>query len=473
MTSVRCHCWRVISGFLLPAFLVSCIYSSQVDKDKFPTPDAYHRTKRGETKTEPLHPNWWRVFEDRTLEKLIAIAQRESLDIEKTVARINQAQAQLQFATGGFLPMIGIDANAGRQQRILSDQIRFTTNQFNISLAASYELNLGGKEFYTRDAAVYDLDAATLDLDAARISLTANVVEAYYLVVEQKAQLGLLDETIRNRADQLVVIEKRYFRGIASALDLYQARESLATAKDQRAEIIGRLKQAEHALAVLAGRFPGKLDHGTLSELPQRIVELPAGVPGQLLLQRPDLQAHYRRLLATDARVGEAIADHFPTIGLSGSIGENFDPTGFIWGVLAQLSAPLFQAGQVDANVKLREGILREQIADFKVTLIQAVKEVEDAIVAGAAARQRIRWLTERTEAAEGAVRMAMEQYSQGLVGYLNILTLERSLYAAQAQLIAARRGLISARVQLCRALGGGWQNPNERTTGSPTEEGV
>jgi NodT family efflux transporter outer membrane factor (OMF) lipoprotein len=285
-----------------------------------------------------------------------------------------------------------------------------------------------------------------------------------------------LDQTIKNRNRHVELVRRRYREGVVTALDLYQAQGNLAAAKAQKATFTNQLEVTENAIAVLLGGFPGKNVSGTLSRLPKTVVDVPEGLPADLLLQRPDLRAAQHRLMAADASVGQALADHFPSLTLSASVGYNFDPMGWIWNILGNLTAPLFQGRRISANVAMKRALLRQELASYKATLLKALKEVEDALVSGKELREQVRWQEAAVAAAEGALRMSLEQYAQGLISFLPVLTAEQSVYNARTSLITARRELISARIQLARSLGGSWMKkeqqkiqPTKATQGSNT----
>lgn len=451
-----------------------CIYSSQVDKRTTKVPARYARAEvHGAKKpterpsaAKPARPpgRWWRLFKDPQLDRLMSRALDDNFDLQIARAKVAQSRASLMAASSGWYPTIQAKGQASRSRSVFNapppiNARAFEQNNFQMSLQASYEIDLWGKVRYARQAAKYELEATENDLRAAYITVAANVADAYFLVVQQRALLKLLEQTIKNRDDQVKLVRQRYNTGVGRASDLYQALQLLAQAKDQQAKTKGALKKAEHALAVLVGQFPGKIRSGALDELPAAVIEPASGVPASLLMQRPDLRAAHERLLAADAKVGEALADHFPTISLSASVGGRFAPTGLLWNLLGQLLAPLFQGGKIEAERRRRDGLLAQQIASFRKTLTTAVKEVEDALVDGRALVERIEYVKQRVTAAEGALRLSTDQYAQGLSPYLDVLSAEQTLFSAQSDLIAARRDLLSARITLARSLGGSWMN--------------
>lgn len=463
-----------LGALLAPLLLLpACIYSSQVKADKFKLPGSFGDKTASQTQAKPVG-RWWQAFGNGELDRLVQIAFAESPDLEVARARIEAAGARLGGASAGWYPSLAVSGNMSRQRQVFNfggNPITFSQNSINLSLNASWEIDLWGKVRYARRAAQHNLRATHEELRAGYVSIAAGLTDAYYLAVQQRALIKLLDATIKSRESQVDLVRRRYQSGVSRADDLYQALQNLASAKAAREQSRGALRSAEIALAALVGRYPGQIDAGKLDKLPEKLFDLGAGVPAQLLKQRPDLRAAFQRLKAADQSVGAAFAAHFPTLNIGGSLGYVFQPgSGVIWSIFAGLTAPLFQGGAIDARYKESRAILREAVANFKKTLLNAVREVADAVARGEAIAARIKHINDRVTAAEGALRLSSDQYAQGLTLYLNVLLAEQALLGARTDLINARRELVSARVTLARALGGSWmdetikqQNERER----------
>ena len=446
---------------LLALLLSGCIHTSHVQETLPRAPKRFGADAAAKEAAEI--GRFWELFGDARLNRLVTRALTSSLTIEQAWARLDQARASLTAARAGWWPSISAKAEAGRSHMaavFASQSASFDRNTLAVSLGVSYEVDLWGKVRYAAKAAGLELEATEDDLRAAYLSVAAQLVDGYFLAAELRAQLALLDQTVESRTRHLELVERRYRSGVVTALDLYQAQQNLATARAQQHQFRQQLASAEHAIAVLAGEVPseGRALSGTLDRLPEQVRELPPGLPAQLLLRRPDLRAAQRRLDAADARVGQAVAGHYPSLTISGSVGYQFvDPAALVWNILGGLLAPIFEGQRVSAEVDLKEAQLRLALATYKAALLQALKEVEDALVSGQQVKERVRWLEEKVSAAEGALRMSTDLYAQGLVTFLQVLTAEESVYNAKRELISARRELVSARVQLARALGGGW----------------
>jgi NodT family efflux transporter outer membrane factor (OMF) lipoprotein len=276
--------------------------------------------------------------------------------------------------------------------------------------------------------------------------------------------LELTDRNIAAFADTLERVESRYREGLVPALDVYQSRQNLAAARSRRPEFEKALAAAEHALAVLLGRYPGRGIVEKDRELPPAVPDFPAGLPSELLARRPDVQAGLLRLQASDARIAAAIADCFPALRLTGSYGgqstelaDLLASGNIFWNLLLNIAQPLFDGGRRAAEVDRSRAVFRENLAAYHQSVLAAFREVEDALTAGRTVQERIARLGEREEASAAALRLALDRYLQGLSDFLPVLTAQGLHFDAQSQLLAARRQFIADRITLARALGGVW----------------
>ena len=462
---------RIVLAATLGLLTSGCVYSSQVKKEPLEPPKKFVGAPDAARAQVPSR--WLRAFATPQLDRLVRRALKHNLDLEAARARVDQARASLMLAGAGWYPRVTAKGEVGYSQSSLklpsmvpggeSTSTEVTRASYGMSLGVSYEVDLWGKVRFAHKAAKHDLAASSEDLAAARISIAAQLADAYFLAVELRAQISLLDSTIKNREANLELVKRRYGEGMVTALDIYQAEEILARARAQRTTYQQRVRTTEHAVSVLAGQFPKAGITGTLERLPRKVRDVPPGLPAQLLLRRPDLRAAHLRLMASDARVGQAVAGHYPSLTLSASIGASFDPTSLLWNLLAGLTAPLFEGRRVEAQVNQQKALLRLQLITYKSTLLRAVREVEDALATGQTLRRKVVFLERRVEASRRAMRLATHQYRQGLTSYIVVLTAQNSTYTAQAELLSARRELISSRIQLVRALGGGW-SPDSKT---------
>jgi len=423
-----------------------------------------------------IEGRWWERFGDPKLNSLMEEALAANLGIAGAWARLDQARALVGAERSALFPRLDVTASRGRiKQRAISGVgPSITTDTFRLSAAAGYEIDLWRKLGSRTGAAKLEARATGEDLKTLYISLSAEVADLYFLIIEQTAQLELTDRTIEAFEDTLDRVERRYRAGLVPALDVYQSRQNLAGARAQRPVFAANLEAAEHALAVLMGRAPEEalpLASSALADPPG----FAAGLPSDLLTRRPDLRAAYLRLAAADKRVAAAVADRFPSFSLSGELGgastkltDILQTPNIFWNVFVQAAMPVIDGARRRSEVTRSEEALRQALADYRQAVLNALKEVEDALSRSRATAERIAMLGQRVAASEGAHRLALDSYMQGIGDYLPVLDAQKRLFDARSALLEARRQLVSDRISLARALGGGW--PDELVDKGPAE---
>lgn len=415
-------------------------------------------------KSDPGVPieRWWETFRDEKLNALMKEAFSNNLDLAGAYARLDQFESVYRSTRAAQRPSVD-----GKGEWTREDTPGFfgnnTGNSYRLSLAAAFELDLWQKLRSRAKAAHLEAEASRDEVEALYLTLSAQLVDNYYLAVEQRAQLELTDRTIESFSDTVERVERRYREGLVPALDLYQARQNLAGAKSRRPLFESALAQSEHSLAVLLGRYPDSETAGDVVELPETPAAFPSGLPSSLLPRHPDVEAALLRLKAYDARIAAAVADRFPSFNLMGNWGDSSiafstgDIEGEFWNILVNAALPIIDGGRRRGEVKRTQAVFRENLALYHKTVLTAFQEVEDALVRNRTTEERITRLKERVEAADAALRLSMERYIQGLSDYLPVLTAQILNFDAKSDLLAARRQLISDRVSLARALGGEW----------------
>lgn len=407
---------------------------------------------------------WWESFGDPALDALMAEMFAQNLELERAFARLEQARAQVRSVRSARLPFAAIEGERGRlmQPSFAGD---FTGDNQRLAAAAGFEIDLWGKLASRSKAARKEAQATLEELQTLYLGLSAELAGAYYLAVEQRSQIELAEHTVASFADTLTRVESRYRLGLVPALDVYQARQTLAAAQAARHVFEANLASAEHAIAVLLGRYPDRETAGTLATLPTLPEAFAVGLPAQLVGSRPDLRAALRRVEAADARVAAAIADRFPSLNLIGSYGSSRQDfsTGLIagdfWSLLGSLALPVVDGGRRRAEVDHGRAVLREAMGRYRLAVLGAFREVEDTLAANWAGQRRIARLEETEAATSAALRLSMDRYLNGLTDYLPVLTSQRSHVEVQSRLLAARRQLIAERIGLARALGGEWMS--------------
>lgn len=453
---------RLTTVLLLLSLVSACsLHRPQPLESPVSVPGAYHQAPQ-QTSLRPAERPWWLAFADDTLNALLSEAFTANYDLAQAVARLQQAQAVQHAARAPRLPSLDAQGQA-RRENAPSVFGEHTGTSYSLSLAAAYEIDLWQKIAGRAQAAEFDRQAAWNETQTLLLSLSAHIADLYYLAAEQRSQLALTDAMISAFNDIALRVEERYRQGLVPALDVYQARQNLENARARRPQHERSLAQAEHALAVLLGRYPGALPAGALIVLPQTPAAFPAGLPSSLLARRPDVQAALLRVQAADARIGAAIAERFPAINLLAGYGYSNtsfainDISGTFWNLILNAAQPLFDAGRRKAEVARNEALFRERLAAYHATVLGAFREVEDALAANRTSELRIAGLEKETLAAAASLRLAQDRYLSGLSDYLPVLAAQSAHINSQSQLLVARRQLISDRITLARALGGTW----------------
>ena len=455
----------MIRGLLFAAMLsamVGCTLHepSPVTLPVDPPPE-YLESREGGMTNAPTE-RWWLAFQDEQLNRLMEELFRQNLELTQLIARLDQVESLVRINRSAQLPFLSSDGSLSRsQQPGLNDD--FIGNTEQLSLVAGFELDLWGKLKARTKAAQLDYAAGQEDLQTLYIGLTARLADLYFLAVEQRAQMALNDQLVASYVDTEQRVERRYRLGLAPAIDMYQSRQTQTAARSIRYLYEARLAEAEHAISVLLGRYPEQNKNGSLAELPAAPNLPGVGIPADLLNNRPDLRAALTRVEAADERVAAAIADRFPTISLSGSYGTlRQDVTagllsGEFWSLLGNLSMPIVDGGRRRAEVDRQQAALREAVALYQQTVLNAFKDVEDALANNYATAQRLEQLAATAEATGATLRLSTDRYLAGLDDYLPVLTAQRTDFETRSNLLAAQRQLLVDRISLARALGGSW----------------
>ena len=434
---------------------------------------------------------WWRDFRSPTLDALIDSALVSNLDLVEAVARVEQARAQSGIAWADLFPQVQVGGDVSRSSQPANTGIggalgrlggdsaragpsfdRFDFTTYSASLGFSWELDFWGRARNDGKAAAADLMASRADLHAARLGVLSETISTYFQIGDLRERLGLSRETVDVLEEREALTETRYDRGLVSSLELYQVRLDLRTVQAGLPQIKMQLADAEGRMAVLIGKFAGRID-GLLAEVDPTLPfdAIDPGIPADLLLQRPDLRAAAERLEAARFRVGARKAQLLPTLSLAGSVGQqSSDPGGLFdagqWfsSLLGGLTAPIFQGGRLRNNVKAAEAQYVQFAAAFGRAVLTAVYEVETSLTGYEQERERHALLTSQREEAQASADLQARRYAAGVVGYTDYLDALRTLLGVQSTLSAAGTELALARLAVHRALGGGW-TPIETTS--------
>ena len=403
---------------------------------------------------------WWEAFGNTELELLIEEALSDNLDVQQAWARLRQAQALYRISDAGRYPQIDAGLTAARTRN--SEGQEKNVDNLSLSADASYSIDLWGKISASAKADLLSYQATRKDVEATALELTSLIAQTWLSIVQQELTLALLKEQLQVNEEYLRLVELRFSRGEASAVEVFQQRLQVASTQGSIPAIEADLKVLHNSLAVLLGKAPGTVatsDTGSLPGLP----ELPdTGIPAAVLGKRPDVRAAELRLLLADQDLAVAEGDLYPSISISASVGGNgsdFSEGIENWfaNLTANLLAPVFDRGSRKAEVERNEAVVEEKLLAWKQLLLTAVQEVEDALANEEGQRRTLAEIRNQIDLAEKTLERARRSYVNGLTDYLNVLTSLQSLQTLQLSEISARKQLLVYRIDLYLALGGDW----------------
>jgi len=420
--------------------------------------------------TVAMPERWWTLFGDPALEALVDESLAANRDLAAAAERVEQVRARFVITRSDQLPAVGIEGSGSRDR--YSEMSAFPppagsleSSSYRLALRASWELDFWGKYRRATEAARADLAASEAGRDAIRASLVGEAIRGYFNLRALDASLEVAERTLEGRRLSLEMQRLRLQSGVVSELELRQVESDVAGA-EALVPVLRRDRDAqEGALALLAGRSPravfeARIDRG--SPVTPVAVEVPSGLPSDLLLRRPDLRESEERLKAANARIGVARAAYFPSITLTGSFGgesqqlsDLFSGPARTWSVAAGLLQPVYGAGQIAAGVDFADARAREAALAYQQAIANAFREVRDAIGAQSTTREALRAQQARVQVLGRALELARLRHEGGTVSLFDVLETERQFLAVRLEAIAAERQRRAAIVDLYLALGG------------------
>lgn len=459
--------WGVILLFLIPLAL-----NAQQRAEKLlnaPLPQNWQEDDAIFRQQLPVDDHWWTVFRDHTLDSLINVAVRQNLSVVTALNRIDMARANLQIARGAFYPAFSLDAGWNRQQTSGNTEVgrpQARVGYYDATVNMSWQVDVFGAIRQRVRAQKEDFAATREEYNATMVSLCAEVASAYFNLREVQQELNVLQRNALSQKAVVKITEVRYNTGLASKLDVAQAKSvyysTLASIPATEAGVI----QYMNALAVLLGLYPQEVTAAleTRKSLPDYIEPVGVGFPAQLLLRRPDIRAAERQVNAQAALLGASRADWFPSFFLSGSFGyashdvkDLTKHSSMTWSIAPSMSWTIFNGGQRANNVRLQRVQLDETINQFNSTVLTAVQEVENAMNSYKNSIKQIVACREMVIQGQEAFKLSLDLYKQGLSPFQNVLDAQRSLLSYENSLVQAQGYSLICLVRMYQALGGGW----------------
>jgi NodT family efflux transporter outer membrane factor (OMF) lipoprotein len=436
------------------------------------TPVAWQKQQMGvsaekQTTRESLS-KWWTTFNDPVLSGLMDKAAAENLDLKQACSRVKQARIQRGITDADRFPSVNATGSVGRTYRkdLKGD---FTgTNRFSVGLDASWEPDLFGGIKRTLEAADAELQGTEESYRGVLVSLFAEVAVNYVQMRTFQSQLLVVETNLKSQEETYNITRWRYQAGLTTELDVERAGSNLEGTRSGIPTLKSSIEQTRNTIAALLGSQPGSLDEelDTYKPVPVAPDEIAVGIPADLLRRRPDLRKAERDLAAQTARIGISQARLYPAINLSGTIGLDALSLGNListdslsTGASSLISWPVYKAGAIMKDVELQQEIQDQTLLAYKSTLLTALKDVENALVAYSYDRTKRESLIKQAEFAAQAAETSRVQYSSGLIDFQSVLDAERTLLTSQDQVAQSDAQVILDIVGLYKALGGGWDS--------------
>jgi NodT family efflux transporter outer membrane factor (OMF) lipoprotein len=450
-----------------------------------PAPEQWRETDSMVRAPAPANQaRWWGLFDDPVLSALIAIAHQNNNSLKVAGLRVLEARAQLGIAVGTFFPQVQ-QASGGATYTVVSENAANTAAgdlrfwEYNVGASVAWELDFWGKFRRGIESADASFLGSVAAYDNALVLLAAQVAETYVAIRTAEEQLRVARDNVGLQQRSLRISEARFRGGDVDELDVLQARTQLLSTQATIPQVEIGLQQARNAMSTLLGRPPGGLAElaasppGVIPAAPQALA---TGAPTDLLRRRPDVRQAELAAAAQSAAVGVAEADLYPSFGLSGFLGvvaadaTNTTRTGnsgfgqlFNGNSVTFIGGPYFSwnilnYGRIRNNVRVQDARLQQLLVNYQDTVLNAVKEVEDGMVAFLRSRQQEEILVMTEASALRSLRLATIQYREGMADFQRVLDAQAALLKAQQQTVTARSTTVSSAIGIYRALGGGWE---------------
>ena len=454
------------------SLLVGCTVGPNYRKPVVPVPNAYHGPDDNPQDQAQAQAAsfadlpWWQVFQDSVLQDLIRRALKQNYDLQTATEKITQARAQLRVTRSDQFPQLTANANAVDERSFQG--FPFTTRYGTYAADATFQLDLFGQLRRATESARAQLLVTEYARRTEALTLVSDVASDYFALLSLDLQLQITRDTIKTQEDAVKLTEHRLDHGVATKLDVLQAKQVLDTANAQVPELQRQIGLEEDALSILLGDYPHSVTRGLRLVDQQLPPEVPAGLPSSLLARRPDISQAEQNLISANAQIGVAKAAFFPQISLTGTgggaVGRSTVFSSIVnsnigtWGGAAQLTQPIFTAGRLRGNLHSAESQQRQSLIAYKQAIQGAFRDVSDALISYQKYYEVRKAQEDTVQDLSDSVSTSLKRYRGGITTYLEVLDNQRSLFSAQLTLAQDRGNEFQSLVQLYKALGGGWR---------------
>ena len=470
---------RTVVISAMAAFLsAACVMGPDYKRPDVNVPQAWRLDDAGSSVV--ANTAWWEGFQDSQLNALIREALSNNYDVRAAAARVQQFKSALKVDQSAEYPQASYDLNVGRDRLTENNQVPLPAYvapmyyQHIVAADASYELDLWGRVRRSTEAGLAELLYSEEGQRTVVLTLVSDVASAYLQLLSLDKQLQISRETLKNREDALKLSEDRFTGGVSSALELAQVKALYEEAAAAVPDYEKRVELQENALSVLVGRNPGPITRGSTFDA-LTLPGVPGGLPSDILKRRPDVRAAEQLIVASNARIGEAKTEYFPTLSLTSQVGfesselYNWLHGSSMFGELfgGSITGTIFNGGKIGADVDKAKAITDENTAKYQKTVQTAFSDVDNALISHKKTGEQAAAIDLEVNALKDYAHLAEQRYEGGYSSYIEVLVAERSLYTAEIADVQAKSDNYTALVGIYKAMGGGWpidKDPIDKT---------
>jgi outer membrane protein, multidrug efflux system len=469
---------KILSVILLTTILSSCLVGPKYERPEMKANTAYTGgdptiavstvvIDSSAYKDSVALIAWTEVYKDPELTKLIQTVLKNNLDLLTAISRVEEARATYGVSKAGLYPSFGYRANAGISE--IGDNARSVGagvdgQSYGAFATMNWEIDLFGKLRHQKRSAWAQFLATENNAQAVRVSLIAETATLYFLLRDADNRLAIANKTVKSRTESLKTISERFNKGYVSELDQLQAQQQLAVAMAAVPNAESEVITTQNALRLLTGLTPGLIARGNSIYEQQLPPEIPAGIPSDLLLRRPDIIAAEQTLIAQTEQIGVVTAMRFPSISLTGllgtatpDLGTIIDPASLAYGISGNLLGPVFEFGKNKRRVEAQRYSTEQYNYQYQKTVLNAFAEVDNSLSSLRLNKQAYAAYKLALDAAAKAYFLTEARYYDGYTNYLELLIQQDNLFAAEFNESASQTQQNIAIVNLFKALGGGW----------------
>ena len=459
----------------LSALLGGCMVGPDYRRPAIDTPQSYRYEEKDAR--ESVNAAWWQLFQDPVLNSLITEALANNRDVKIAAANVEQAAGYLTQTRAPLFPQLSYTAVGSRQRYSELGAAGWSSgtpnpqNSFQLMGEASWEIDLWGRHRRLSESALADLMTNEEQRRGVILTLVADVASNYLQLRGLDEQLAISKRTLSAYAESVRLFELQFQYGQTSQMTVEQARTQYETAAVQIPQLEKQIAQTENALSILLGRNPGPIPRGrTVFEL--KLPAVPAGVPSQVLENRPDIRQAEQTLVSANAQIGAAKALYFPTISLTGNLGASsgelhnlFKGPAKVWSYSGTVTGPIFTAGSISGQVEQARGAQKAALLSYEKSIQSAFADVENALVARQMLDEQLKAQERLVMASREYERLAKLQFNGGYSPYSTVLQAQQQLFPAELDLAKTRASLFASLVTIYKAMGGGWVTEAEQLT--------